>query len=76
MPFILEKIMESYEEEENYVENYQFHNKLILINERFPDTKIEDVVLKWIQGGENKLPLKIPQNYYINFIKKKLKSLP
>jgi len=40
MPYILEKIMQSYENEENYVDNFQFHNKLILINERFPDAKI------------------------------------
>ncbi len=40
MPFILVKIMQSYENEENYVSNFQFHNKLILINERFPDPKV------------------------------------
>jgi hypothetical protein len=76
MPYIMSKVMQSYENEENYVDNFQFHNKLILINERFPDSKVEECILRWIQVGENKLPLKIPQNYYVNFIKKRLKSLP
>jgi hypothetical protein len=40
MSVILDKIMQSYDKEEHYIENYQFHNKLILINERFPDTRI------------------------------------
>lgn len=75
MPYILNKVMQGYENEENYVGNFQFHNKLILINERFPDPKVEECILRWIQVGENKLPLKIPQCYYINFMKKRLKSL-
>lgn len=51
MPVILDKIMDSYENEQNYVENYQFHNKLILINERFPNSKIEQCILRWISVG-------------------------